>query len=97
MHLIYISIAKIEYQTIVKIKKLLYIIAAIVPFKPNIAELSRKIGTSRDLLTRYLDLLETAELIQQLDSDNKSSSYLSKPEKIYLNNTTLMYILNEKK
>ena len=89
------SIVKIEYQTIVKIKKLLYIIAGIVPFKPNIAELSRKIGTSRDLLSKYLDLLETAELIQQLHSDNKSSSYLAKPEKIYLNNTTLMHALNE--
>jgi predicted AAA+ superfamily ATPase len=89
------SIVKIEYQTILKIKKLLYILAGIVPYKPNIAELSRKIGTSRDLLSKYLELLEKANLIKQLHSDNKSISYMAKPEKIYLNNTTLMYALNE--
>jgi len=89
------SIVKIEYQTILKIKKLLYILAGIVPYKPNIADLSRKIGTSRDLLSNYLELLEKANLIKQLHSDNKSISYMTKPEKIYLNNTTLMFALNE--
>jgi hypothetical protein len=89
------SMVEIEYQTILKIKKLLYILAGIVPYKPNIAELSRKIGTSRDLLSKYLELLDKANLIKQLHSDNKSISYMAKPEKIYLNNTTLMYVLNE--
>lgn len=89
------SIVGIGYQTITKIKKLLYILAGIVPYKPNIAELSRKIGTSRDLLSKYLDLLDMANLIKQLHSDNKSISYMAKPEKIYLNNTTLMHALNE--
>ena len=89
------SIIGIEYQTIIKIKKLLYILAGIVPFKPNIAELSRKVGTSRDLLTKYLDLLDKANLIKQLLSNSKGISYMAKPEKIYLNNTTLMYALNE--
>jgi predicted AAA+ superfamily ATPase len=89
------SIAGIEYQTIIKIKKLLYVLAGIVPFKPNISELSRKIGTSRDHLSKYLDLLDKANLIKQLHSDNKSISFMAKPEKIYLNNTTLMYALNE--
>lgn len=89
------SIVFIEYQTIIKIKKLLYILAGIVPYKPNIAELSRKTGTSRDLLLKYLDHLEKTGLIKQLHSDNKSISYMSKPEKIFLNNTTLMHALNE--
>jgi len=89
------SIVFIEYQTVIKIKKLLYILAGIVPYKPNIAELSRKIGTSRDLLSKYLDLLDKANLIKQLHSENKSIAYMSKPEKVYLNNTTLMHALNE--
>jgi predicted AAA+ superfamily ATPase len=88
------SIVEIEYQTILKIKKLLYVLAGIVPYKPNIAELSRKIGTSRDLLSRYLELLDKANLIKQLHSGSKSISYMAKPEKIYLNNSTLMYALN---
>jgi len=89
------SIVDIEYQTIIKLKKLLYIVSGIVPFKPNIAELSRKTGTSRDLLIKYLDLLEKANLIKQLHSNKKGMGYLAKPEKIYLSNTTLMYALNE--
>ena len=87
------SVAGIEYQTMIRIKKLLYILAGIVPFKPNIADLSRKTGTSRDHLCRYLELLERADLILQLRSDNKSISYLAKPEKIYLRNPVLMYAL----
>jgi predicted AAA+ superfamily ATPase len=89
------SIVRIEYQTIIKIKKLLYVLAGIVPFKPNIAELSRKIGTSRDLLCKYLDLLERANLISQLRSDNSGMSYMAKPEKIFLRNPVLMFALNE--
>ncbi len=89
------AIVLIEYQTIMKIKKLLYVLAGIVPYKPNIAELSRRIVTHRDLLYRYLDLLNRANLISQLHADNNSISYMSKPEKVYLNNTTLIYALNE--
>lgn len=89
------SIVGIEYQTIIKIKKLLYVLAGIVPFKPNIAELSRKIGTSRDLLCKYLELLERANLITQLHSGSKSISYLAKPEKIFLRNSVLMFAVNE--
>jgi predicted AAA+ superfamily ATPase len=89
------SIVGIEYQTIIKIKKLLYVLAGIVPFKPNIAELSRRIGTSRDLLCKYLDLLDRANLITQLHSDSRNISYLAKPEKIFLRNPVLMFALNK--
>jgi predicted AAA+ superfamily ATPase len=89
------SITDIEYQTILKIKKLLFIISGIVPFKPNIAELSRKVGTTRDVLLKYLNYLNRANLILSLHSDTKGISYMAKPEKIFLNNTTLMYALNQ--
>jgi len=89
------SITDIEYQTVIKIKKLLYVISGNVPFTPNISDLSRKTNTSRDLLLKYLDILDRAGLVKLLRSQTKGISYLSKPDKIFLNNTTLMHALNE--
>lgn len=80
----------------VKIKKLLGVIAESVPFKPNIASLSRKLALSRETVYHYLDLLEKSGLINQLTTEVKGSSVLQKPEKIYLENTNLAWALTEK-
>ncbi|HRZ20608.1 MAG TPA: AAA family ATPase, partial [Bacteroidales bacterium] len=86
----------ISYETVTKIKKLLYLISTSVPFKPNITELSRKLQTSRDQLLKYLFLLENAGLIHALHRPGIATSMLTKPDKIYLNNTALMYALDER-
>ncbi|MBN2680975.1 MAG: ATP-binding protein [Bacteroidales bacterium] len=86
---------KITYETRLKIKKLLYLISAAVPFKPNITELSNKVGTSRDVLLRYLQLLSTAGIVNLLNQSGSPTSILQKPEKIYINNPTLMIALDE--
>ena len=91
------SIENISYSTVIKIKKLLYVIAEIVPFKPNISDLSRKLDTTRDLLLKYLHYLERANILLMLRTHTKGISQMAKPEKIYLNNTTLMYALNPQK
>jgi len=91
------AIAEIEYSTIVKLKKLMFILSESVPFKPNIAELSRKVSTSRDLLLKYLHYLERANLLKLLRRDTKGISQMSKPEKIYLNNPTLMHAISSDK
>ena len=87
------AIQKIDYATINKLKKLLYIIATVAPFKPNIAKLSEGIVTSRDATLRYIDYLKNAHVINLLRNDTEGISYLTKPEKIFLNNTNLMYAL----
>jgi predicted AAA+ superfamily ATPase len=91
------AITEIEYSTIVKLKKLIFILSESVPFKPNIAELSRKVSTSRDLLLKYLHYLERANLLKLLRRDTKGISQMSKPEKIYLNNPTLMHAISTDK
>lgn len=88
------SLENISYHSIVQIKKLLFILSESVPFTPNISELSRKMGISRDVLLRYLYLLEKAELLFQLRRETKGISYLSKPEKIYLHNPNISYALS---
>lgn len=88
-------LGNINYSTIIKLKKLLYIIAHSVPFKPNITKLSHKIGVGRDTLLRYINHLAEARLIRLLHSNQKGIGYLTKPEKIYLANTNLIEALGE--
>lgn len=73
--------------------QLLYILSANVPFKPNITELARKSGIHRNTITGYLHFLEDAQLIRLVYPAGISISILQKPEKIFLNNTNLAYVL----
>lgn len=87
------AITNITYGTIVKIRKLLAVISETAPFTPNILELSSKVGVSRDLMYKYLDMLEKAGLIYLLRRDARGNSIMSKPEKIYLRNPNLSFAL----
>jgi Fe2+ or Zn2+ uptake regulation protein len=63
------------------------------PFKPNIQELLTKIDmpTTYAELYEYLKLLQKAKIIKLIKSANKKDTILTKPEKIYLNNTNLHF------
>jgi predicted AAA+ superfamily ATPase len=87
------SVQNIEYANIHKLKKLLYIIATSVPFKPNISKLSTQIQSTRTTIIQYLDHLKTAQIINLLNTDAMGNGYLAKPEKIYLQNSNIMYAL----
>lgn len=90
------SVYTTEYQTIYKLKKLLYILSTSVPFQPNITQLSQKINTtSRSSTLQYLDYLAKAGLINNLKTSAKGNNYLVKPDKIYLENTNLIYAIGE--
>ncbi len=89
------SVFNIDFNLVSKLKKLLYAVATSVPFKPNISKLSEKIGVSRPTLLTFLDYLEKAEIIYQLNSDNIGVSYMAKPEKIYLHNTNILKVIAE--
>lgn len=87
------ALTNITYGTIIKVKKLLAVIAESAPFTPNIMELSSKVGVSRDLMYRYLDMLEKAGLIYLLRRETRGGSIMTKPEKIFLRNANLSYAL----
>lgn len=80
-----------------KLLQLLYIISQQVPFKPNLIKLSEKSGIHRNSIGNYMHFLEEARLIRLLYPSGISIATLQKPEKVYLNNTNLMFALaNEK-
>ena len=78
-----------------KVLQLMYVIAQQVPFKPNLVTLSEKTDIHRNSLNNYLHYLEQAKLISTLQPAGKSTAVLQKPEKIYLNNTNLLFALAE--
>lgn len=78
-----------------KLKILLAIIGDSVPFKPNMTKLASQIGASRNNLEDYLLYIEKAGLIMQLRNNTGGISALGKAKKIYLDNTNLMFSLNE--
>jgi predicted AAA+ superfamily ATPase len=87
------SVENIELYSIANIKKLLWIISTLVPFTPNISNLSSQIGVSRNSLLNFLNVLERADLINLLTTGSKGFNQLTKPEKIYLNNTNQIFAL----
>lgn len=89
------AILNIDYSAVLKLKRLLYVITTSSPFKPNISELSQKIGVSRDTLLRYIHYLENAHLINLLKTEKTGMSYMAKPDKIYPGNPNVLYAIGE--
>ena len=80
-----------------KIKKMLAVLSRIVPYKPNIEKLALQADTTRDTLLKFLFYLEKAGVVKWLSKDTFGINYLNKPDKLYLNNTNLMYALSNEK
>ncbi len=87
------AVEAIEYMSIFKIKKLLVILSGLVPFMPNIASLSAEVETNRASIIKYLGYLDKAGLIHTVNAPKKSMSAMNKPDKIYLDNSNLLYTL----
>lgn len=76
-----------------KLKKLLAVIAQSVPFKPVMDSLATVIGVSRNVLPDYFLYMEQAGMIAQLRDDTGGIRGIGKVEKVYLDNTSLAYLL----
>lgn len=76
-----------------KLKQLLAIIAKSVPFKPNISSIATALNVSRNSVADYCLYIEEAGLIAQLRDDTGGIRGLGKVDKIYLDNTNLIYNL----
>ncbi|MCD4789845.1 MAG: AAA family ATPase [Bacteroidales bacterium] len=87
------NIFNIERSSVIKLKKFVYLLSSMVPFKPNILKLAEKMEVTRQTLLHFLELLNRANIICLLTADTFGINYLVKPEKIFLENTNLMYAL----
>ena len=85
---------KVETSKVRQLKHLLFIIAQSAPFKPNISALSQKTGISRKTLSEYINYLSDSNILYQLYHQSRGVSLLQKPEKIYLENTNVMFAIS---
>ena len=80
-----------------KLKSLLLVVAKSVPFKPVMQRLADATGISRNDMPSYLIYMERAGMIAQLRDATGSLRGLGKVEKLYLDNTNLIYTLSPDK
>ena len=85
--------ANLNVGTSRKLKRLLTIIAESVPFKPNHSKIAELIGISRNSLEDYFLHMQKTGLIYQLISSARGIRGLGKVEKVYLDNTNIIYSL----
>jgi len=88
-----LNLGLVKVNFLDKLKKLLILIAKLSPSSLNITEIASELGVSRNSVYAYLKHLERGGLIKSILNSKKSATRLSKPEKIYLNNTNLSYCL----
>ena len=90
----YPQIDDVTVAAIRKTKKMLMVLSECVPQLPNMSQLYRELETDRNNGLKMLRALERGGLLLLLGSKTKSINQLSRPDKIYINNSTLMYALS---
>jgi uncharacterized protein len=85
--------AQMNVSTGRKLKQLLAIVAQSVPFKPNMTKLAEMLNISRNNIADYLLYMEDAGMIAQLRSQTEGVRALGKVDKVYLDNTNLLFNL----
>lgn len=91
----YPAVEKINYSTVQKIKKMLYILAQNCPQTPNMSALYKELETDRNQGLKMLYVLDRANLLNILSSEKASLKNMARPDKIYCDNTNIMYSLTE--
>lgn len=76
-----------------KLKKMLVLLSSLAPYKPNFSNLSTELSVSKNDVPEYILYLEKAGMVGQLRDDTGGMRGLGKVEKLFLDNTNLMYAL----
>ncbi len=85
-------IESVDLTKIPKIRKLIYLLSTQVPYQPNITKLAEALETDRITLLNYLNSLQKASVLTLVRLNGKIYTQLTKPDKIYLQNTNLLYL-----
>jgi predicted AAA+ superfamily ATPase len=85
--------AEMTVAATAKLKKLMYMLAQSVPYKPNHTTLARDLDISRNILPDYIEYLEKSGLFNALREKSVGDGILQKVEKLYLDNSNIIYAL----
>ncbi|TQV61661.1 MAG: ATP-binding protein [Sulfurovum sp.] len=86
------AIYDIGYDKINALKKMIMMICMSEPFDINIFKLCGAVELNQRTLYKYLWILQSAGLIRILGAKTNGVSVISKPEKLYLDNTNLFSV-----
>lgn len=90
------AVAKtISYETLMKAKGLVNIIANNCPYLPNYEQLAGILRTTRSHLVKLFDLLDRGGIIRELFAEERGPKSLAKAQKVLFNNSVLMYALGQ--
>ena len=83
----------VEQSTINRIKRLISLIARTTPFTVNVSRIATTLECDRQTVHKLLRTMQRASLINMLFKGKNNMQQLVKPEKVYLENTNLIYAL----
>ncbi|MBO7599338.1 MAG: ATP-binding protein [Bacteroidales bacterium] len=89
------AVEDVAYITLEKLKRLLMVISGSLPFVPNISKLAEQLQVSREHALKMLNILHSAGLVLCVNSPANSYKHLASPQKVYTENTNLMYALTQ--
>ena len=87
------QICKVDVANVRKIQALISLICGEVPFELNANKIASALEIGRDTVVEYFKYLGDAKVLNLLYSDKKKIGKLTKPDKIYMENTNLIYAL----
>jgi len=85
------SLGLIEQKYTYKLKRLLEVVCESKPFEVNYTKIAAAAEISRVKLYDYINYLSDGEMLLLIDENIKGVKKISKPAKIYLNNTNLLF------
>ena len=85
------SLGLIEQKYTYKLKKLLEVVCESKPFEVNYTKIAGLSQISRVKLYDYISYLNDSQMLLLVEETTKGLKKISKPAKIYLNNTNLLY------
>jgi predicted AAA+ superfamily ATPase len=85
----------VEHDKINSLKKMIIMLCRSEPYDINISKLCSAVSLNQRTLYKYLGILQAAGLIRMLGAKSSGISIISKPEKLYLDNTNLFSIFSD--
>ena len=87
-------LCNVSVSNVRKIKALLSVISSTFPFQVDATKLSKMVEVHRNTIVEYLYYLDRSRILNLLFSDILSVKKMQKPDKVFLENTNLLYALS---
>lgn len=90
------ELCRVDIGNVRKLKALMEVLSSSVPFTVDATKMARLIGINRNTVVEYLYHLGKSKLLNLLFSDLINVKKMQKPDKIYLENSNMLYALSSR-